>query len=169
MQVIKFFILFLILITSSLIGKNIAKKYSNRLKELEDMSNALNIFKSKIVFTYSPIPEIFDEISSKIKGNIGLVFKNAKEKMAIETAEAAWEKAVEEVSSNLNKEDKYTIKTLAKLLGQTDAEGQVCQIEITKKFLDEQIKDAVEQKQKNEKLYSKLGVTIGLTIIIILV
>lgn len=168
MQIIKYFMLFLVLITSSLIGKGIAKKYSSRLKELEEMSNALNIFKSKIIFTYSPIPEIFEEISLQVKGNVGFIFKTAKEKMMEKTACTAWEEAVEEVPSNFNVEDKYTIKTLSKLLGQTDVEGQIGQIEITKKFLEEQIKEAIEQKQKNEKLYSKLGTTIGLAIVIIL-
>lgn len=168
MQIIKYFILLLILISSSVIGKSIAKKYSNRVKELEEMSNALNIFKSKIIFTYSPIPEIFEEISTKAKGNVSAIFKKAKGKMREMTAGIAWEQAVEEVQSNLNEEDKYTIKTLSKLLGQTDVEGQVGQIEITKKFIEEQIKEAIEQKQKNERLYSKLGTTIGLAIVIIL-
>ena len=84
------------------------------------------------------------------------------------TANIAWEEAIEEVTSNLNKEDKYTLKTLSKLLGQTDVEGQISQIDITQKFLEEQIKEASEQKQKNEKLYGKLGTTIGLAIVIIL-
>ena len=61
------------------------------------------------------------------------------------------------------------MKTLSKLLGQTDSDGQVSQIEITEKFLDTQIKEAVEDKQKNEKLYTRLGTIIGLAIVIILV
>ncbi len=168
MQVIRYFMLFLILISSSLLGRYIAKRYGNRLKELEEMRTALNIFKSKISFTYSPIPEIFEEISQNLKGNIGRIFEVSKEKMKNTTANIAWEEAIEEVPSNLNKEDKYTLKTLSKLLGQTDVEGQISQIDITQKFLEEQIKEASEQKQKNEKLYSKLGTTIGLAIVIIL-
>ena len=169
MQIIKYFMLFLVLITSSLIGKSIAKKYGNRLKELEEMKTALNIFKSKINYTYSPIPEIFEELSVKIKGNIGNIFKKSREKMENSTASVAWEEAIEEVSSNLNKDDKDTLKTVSKLLGQTDLEGQKSQIDITQKFLEEQIKEANEQKQKNEKLYSKLGTTIGLAIVIVLI
>ena len=63
MQVIRYFMLFLILISSSLLGRYIAKRYGNRLNELEEMRTALNIFRTKISFTYSPIPEIFEEIS----------------------------------------------------------------------------------------------------------
>lgn len=168
MQIIKYTLLLLILILSSLLGKYLAKRYKNRLKELEEMRTALNIFKTKINFTYSPIPEIFEEISKNISGNVGKIFKTAKEKMQNTTANIAWEEALEEVYSNLNDEDIYTLKNLSKLLGQTDIQGQTSQIDITQKFLETQIKEAVEEKQKNEKLYSKLGTTIGLAIVIIL-
>ena len=169
MQVIKYSILFLILLSSSLIGKYLSRKYLYRLEELEEMNSALNIFKSKIKFTYEPIPEIFQEISENSKKNIGKIFLEAKEKMKIDNANIAWEKAVEESNTNLKKEDKNIIKNLSKLLGQTDSEGQISQIEITQNFLETQIKEAIQEKQKNEKLYSRLGTTIGLAIVIILI
>lgn len=51
----------------------------------------------------------------------------------------------------------------------SDLEGQISQIEITEQFLETQIKQAEEEKQKNEKLYQKLGVIVGLAIVVILV
>ena len=79
------------------------------------------------------------------------------------------DEAVEELKSNLKTEDKQTIKTLSKLLGSTDTDGQISQIEVTETFLEKQIREAEEEKQKNEKLYKKLGATIGLAIVIILI
>lgn len=169
MQYIKYFILFLVLISCSLIGKYLSKKYVYREKELNEMKSALNVLKSKIKFTYSPIGEIFEEISKNTSKNIAMIFSLAKEKMNRITANQAWEEAIEEANINLTKEDKQTLKTLSKLLGQTDVEGQVSQIDVTQKFLEIQMKEAHEQRQKNEKLYSKLGITIGLAIVIILV
>lgn len=169
MQVIKYFILFLIVLSSSLIGRFLSKRYIYRLEELEEMKNALSMFKSKIKFTYEPIPEIFEEISKNTNRNIGEIFKNAKDKMKNNNANIAWEEAVDETITNFKKEDKYVIKTLSKLLGQIDAEGQTSQIEITQNFLEKQIKEAEEEKNKNVKLYSRLGTTIGLAIVIILI
>lgn len=169
MQMIKYTILFLILLGSSLIGKFLSKKYVHRLEELEEMQNALNIFKSKIKFTYEPIPEIFDEIAKNSKSNIANIFEVAKEKIEQNSASIAWEQAVEETTTNLKEEDKNIIKTLSKLLGQTDIEGQTSQIEITQNFLQTQIKEAEEEKQKNEKLYTRLGTIMGLAIVIVLV
>lgn len=168
MQVIKYFILFLIMVLSTMIGRFLSKKYIYRLTELEEMKNALNIFKSKIKFTYEPIPEIFEEIAKNTNKNVGKIFEAAKEKMKNENANVAWEQAVDDTITNLKKEDKYVLKTLSKLLGQTDVEGQTSQIEITQSFLETQIKEAQEEKIRNEKLYSRLGITIGLAIVIIL-
>ena len=61
MYILKYFMLLMIFIASSLIGKFISKKYSYRLEELEKLKNSLNIFKTKIKFTYEPIPEIFNK------------------------------------------------------------------------------------------------------------
>jgi len=168
MQILKYFLLLIILVACSLIGKYLSKKYVLRVTELEEIRNALNMLESKIKFTYEPIPEIFKEIAKNTSQNIGQVFYFAKEKMKTKTANIAWEEAVEESKNNLSKEDKDTLKTLSKLLGQTDVEGQVSQIKITQKFLETQLKEAQELKEKNERLYSKLGTTIGLTIVIIL-
>ena len=101
----------------SLIGKIIAKKYSYRVEELEEMKNALNIFKNKIKFTYSPIGEIFEEISqnTSIK-NISNIFTQAKNNMNNQTAGEAWDKSLEEINTNMKEEDIKKLKSLSKLL-----------------------------------------------------
>ena len=66
--------------------------------------------------------------------NISKIFEQAKEKMKEETANIAWEQSIEESKGNLKKEDKQILKTMSKLLGQTDVEGQISQIEITENF-----------------------------------
>ena len=133
MQFIKYSMLLLVFISSTLIGKYIAQHYYYRLKELEDIRTALNILKSKIKFTYEPLPEIFNEIAKNINKNIAQLFENSTKKM------------------------------------ENNSEGQISQIEVTENFLDNQIKQAQEEKNKNEKLYKKLGSTIGLAIVIILI
>ncbi len=168
MQIIRYIILLLILAISSIIGKMLSKKYVRRLEELEEMQNALNILKNKIKFTYEPIPEIFEEISSTSNKNIGNIFKSAKIKMNNSNANIAWQESIQESTNNLTQEDKNVLMSLSKLLGQTDIEGQISQIEITEKFLENQIQEALKEKQKNEKLYLKLGTITGLAIVIML-
>ena len=169
MNIIKAILFVGIFVLSILIGKQISRKYVEREKELKDMKNALNIFKTKIKFTYQPMGEIFEEISNTMKNNVGDIFKSAKEKLINRSAKDAWESAIEKNENNLNEDDRQILKTLSKMLGQTDVEGQVSQIEVTEEFLDKQIKLAEQEREKNEKLYKKLIPTIGLAIIIILI
>lgn len=169
MIIIKSFILFGIFIISAIIGKMLSEKYINRVNELQEMKNALNIFKTKIKFTYEPIPKIFENIGKNSSNNIGKLFISAKNKMENDIASNSWQEAVNEYTGFLNKEDKHIIKMLSKQLGETDVDGQVSQIEVTEKFLDEQINQAQQEKEKNVKLFQKLGITAGLMIVIILI
>ena len=81
----------------------------------------------------------------------------------------AWEKAVDESSNNFTNEDITIIKGLSKLLGKTDLEGQLMQIELTIKLIDEQLIEATNLQTKNTKLYKTLGATIGLALMIIFI
>lgn len=157
-----------IFLTCSIIGILKSRKYVYRVNELRDFKNALSIFKSKINFTYEPIPEIFDQISESMESNISGIFRKASYNMNFKSAGEAWNTAMETDILNLNAEDKTILKNLGKLLGKTDLKGQLNQIELTSSFLDNQIKKAETERAKNEKLYRTLGMVLGLAIVIIL-
>lgn len=168
MLIVKIFIYSFIFLTCSMIGILKSKKYVYRVNELKEFKNALNMFKAKIKFTYEPIPEIFTQIANTTEPEIGSVFKIASNNMKFCAAGEAWSKAIDTDLLNINLEDKNILKDLSKLLGATDLEGQISQIEITNTFLDQQIKKAEKEREKNEAIYRKLGVIIGLSIVIIL-
>lgn len=166
---IKVFILLFIFLGSLQAGKIIAKKYSNRVIELKEMKNALNMFLTKIKFTYESVPESFQEIGNNIGGNVGKIFRTASENMKEKSAGEAWEETIEKVETSLTEEDKGIIKKLGRMLGKTDLEGQVSEIKLVQDFLNTQIELAEKEKQKNEKLYKTLGGVVGLAVVIILV
>ena len=168
MQFVKYIELLLLLAATSYIGILISKKYLYRVKELKDMKNALNIFATKINFTYEPIPEIFMEISKKIEANVGNIFYVASKNMDEQNAGTAWVQALENVQTNMNKEDIEVLKGLSNLLGKVDLEGQIGEVKLVENFLDTQINKAEEEKNKYSKLYKSLGITVGLAIVIIL-
>jgi len=165
---IKIIIYSFIFLTSSGIGLLVSKKYEERVNELKEFKNALNIFKTKIKFTYEPIPEIFAEISNSINSKPGKIFKIASNNMKLLAAGEAWSIAIDTEFLSINEEDKNILKNLSKLLGQTDIEGQLNQIELTSSFLDKQIEKAESERGKNEKMYRTLGMVIGLAIVIVL-
>lgn len=169
MIILKYIIMCLVLLISILLGNIISKRYVLRVKELKDFENALNIIESKIKFTYEPLPEIFIQTSKLLSENISNIFKNASNYMKELSSEEAWNKGIEKTSTYLNKEDIENIKCFGKMLGKTDKEGQISQLELTKTFIGMQIKKAKEEEEKNSKLYKTLGVVCGLALVIVLI
>lgn len=171
MYLIKFMLLVILFCTSTAIGILISKKYSTRVQILKDLKNALNMFEVKINFSFETIPEIFKEISDKFGGTVAKIFSGTIKYINEDNflAGEAWEKSVETNGFSLKKEDINSLKSLGKMLGRTDIDGQVSQIELVNSFLEKQINDAVESKNKNEKMYKKLGVIVGLVLVIVLI
>lgn len=169
MVLLKCVLLILVFVVATYIGILSASKYKNRVVDLKEMQSALNMLGTKIKFTYSPLPDIFEEISEHVNPNISHVFRMASIKMDSMNATDAWEQAIDISYTNLNKEDISTVKGLGKLLGKTDVEGQISEIELVKKFLEIQIDKAENECNKNEKLYKTLGIVSGMGIVIILI
>jgi len=169
MLVLKIVMLFAVFGTISTIGVKISNRYTERANNLKQIKKALNIFETKIMYTYEPIPDVFLEISKKIKGDVGKLFWDASRNMSLDFAGDAWEKSLNNSNIMLLEDDKEALRSLGKLLGSTDIDGQLSQIRLVNGFLNEQIKEAIEQKDKNEAMYKKLGIIVGLAVVIVLV
>lgn len=166
---LKSIIICIIIFLTSYLGIIKSQKYSFRVYELKQIKEALSIFKSKIMYTYETIPSIFNEISSLLSGNVTSLFKVSAEKMIENTAQNSWNYAIDNCANSLNKEDIEIVRTLGNLLGKTDKEGQIAEIELVQTFLNSQIDKAEIENSKNEKLYKKLGVLAGVSIGILLI
>ena len=132
------------------------------------MKKALNIFEAKIIYENDTIPQIFLEISRKINNVVGSIFYDASNRMKLEFAGEAWERSIDDSKIMLLEDDKEALKSLGKLLGSTDVSGQISQLKLVNSFLDEQIRDATMSKEKNEKIYKKLGIIVGLAVVVVL-
>lgn len=171
MIILKSTILIFIFLGSTSIGWIISKRYSKRVEELKEIQTDLNILENKIKFSREALNEIFIQIGQSSKNKIGEIFKTASINLKLNTTKEAWQKSIEENAKNLSleKEDIKIIEDLGNTLGKTDVEGQISQIELTKKFIEVQISKAEEERKKNEKMYKSLGSLIGLAIVIILI
>ena len=116
MQVFKFILLFLVFGGTSYVGVLTSKRYSNRTEELKQIKTVISMLETKIKFTYEPLPEIFEQISKAMPNNIGKIFEVANTKLKNSTVKVAWKEAVDNVSLNINKEDKAILKELGNLL-----------------------------------------------------
>ncbi len=168
MQGIKYILLTGIFGFSTAIGFLISKSYQNRVVELKEFKNVLNIMKTKIKFTYEPLAEIFKQIAKENQTSIQRIFGQMANQLTYNQAKDVWEDCIQNADISIKQEDKDILKKLGKLLGQTDVDGQISEIEVTESFLDMQIEKAEEEKKKNQKIYKTLGVVAGLVFVIIL-
>ena len=169
MIIIKNILLIFLFVMISGIGIIISDKYKKRVIDLKEMQMALNMFETKMKFTYEPIPSIFMQIAQNTKPNISRIFEQSAKKMKNLSAGDAWTQSINESKNYLKEEDKQILTSMNRLLGKTSIEGQISEIKLTSNFLNHQIKKAEEEEQKNKKMYKTLGVTLGLAIVIILI
>ena len=76
------------------------------------------------------------------------------EQIKYRSVEDVWTSCIQNADISIKQEDKNILKRLGKLLGQTDVEGQISEIEVTQSFLENQITKAEEERNKNKMKYS---------------
>lgn len=171
MEFFRYLFLIIILMGSTSIGFLLSKSYLNRLKELKNLEKLVNILKNKIKFTHKPLAEIFEETSLIEKNTkISNIFMKTSQNLKRMKLETAWTEALLEESFflNLKNEDIDLIKSFGNMLGKTDIDGQMSEINQFITLLNGQIAIAEEEKNKNSKMYKSLGTIVGLGIVIIL-
>ena len=120
MIVIKVIDICLIICICGYLGFSKSKKFSNRVKNLKNVKNALNIFKSKIEFTYEPIQDIFEGISKVVYQDKDNIFKTFCENIGPEDISIVWDNTIQNSKMEFNEDDKEILKMLGKMLGKTD-------------------------------------------------
>ena len=165
---LKMILLFLIFGICTMLGILKAKSYDSRVEELRKIKNALEMIKSKIEFTYEPIKDIFAEVTKVIYGGQENIFQTTTQNLEQNGITQSWMMAVEK-ENRLTKEDQATLKMFGKLLGKTDKDGQINEINVMSKLVDTQMEKAEQEKNKNYKLFKTLGGIVGIGICIILI
>lgn len=163
---IKYVNLLGILLISSYLGIYKSKEFENRVRELTRFQSSLIMFKSKLEFTHEPIRNIFKEISHVIYNDNNNIFENVVN--SNNDVYSSWMEGVNN-QNEFTKEDKEIIKTIGKLLGKTDLDGQVNEINLGINLVGKQLKEAEIEKNKNVKLYKTMGIVCGIGICIILI
>lgn len=167
-MILKFCLGLGIIFCSCKIGILISKKYILRLEELEEFKNNFQIIENKIKYTYETLEEIFYEIAEISSFNIANFFKDTASNLKKQGTEKAWKNEIKKMDSSLTKEDKEALKEFGTLLGKTNKEGQINQIKYVTELLEIQIEKAKIERDKNETIYKKLGLILGIGLVIII-
>lgn len=172
--IVKILLLFLVLVISTLIGFFISNRFSERVRELEDLIMALELFETKISYTYDSLIETFTYIADNLKTKIYRIFfitaEHLRENNNLSAGDVFRNVIDEEkIFLELNKKDIEILKSLSVSLGQVDLETQLKNINLVSELLNKQLNESYEEKNKNFKMYRNMGVLTGLVLIILLV
>lgn len=167
-MIIKMLLGISIIFCSCKIGILISRKYIYRLDELEEIKNDFQIIENKIKYTYEPLENIFTDISKLSSPNISEFFITVAGNIKNKGTEKAWKEAIRNLESSLTKEDKEVLEEFGRLLGKINKEGQINQIKYIGNLIEIQIEKAQKEREKNETIYKKLGLILGIGLVIII-
>lgn len=171
---IKVLLSILIIVSSFLIGYVISLSYSLRIKFLNDISYLINLLETEIDYSNTYLPDILYKISLDSKHKSTKIFSETYNNLLSSentSLQDAWKKSINNNYKKLpmSEKDKDILLDFGYSLGKTDKENQKKNIKYTIIKLENQLKEAENQKSKNERLYKNLGALIGIAIVIIII
>lgn len=163
----------LVMLSSSMIGFLVANSFHYRPRLLRDLQLALSMLETEIDYGHSPLPEALENISKNVDSNVAKLFTLAKKYLTSKEGLApneAWERAIHDYypDSHLAEADMEILRNFGKYLGFTDRQDQLKHIRLALTTLKQQERIAMEEKDKNEKLWKYLGVLSGIMVFLLL-
>ncbi len=144
------------------IGLEIKKVYAVRVRYLEDYTAFINELIEEISFFESPIGKFVEGIKE---------FKKKEFRKTLDEFEKAVSESREFVLKNvyLNKRDVEIIQNCFNSIGKTDAATQLTNLKNSKIYAEGMLKRAEKEYKTKGQLYGKLGILLGLAVMIIVV
>ncbi|MDU1443760.1 MAG: stage III sporulation protein SpoIIIAB [Clostridium cochlearium] len=163
----------LTIVSSTAIGFLYSNKFKKRVHQLKNIENSVYEIKNEILYTYTPLPEIFYKTSQKSSFPINELFESISDSLKTNEVNSVYEAFIKgfqgiKEKMDLKKEDIDIILNLAKTFGESDVQGHINIISLTLEELKKQIDEGEVAMKKNIKMYRYLGFTIGMMIVITL-
>jgi stage III sporulation protein AB len=163
----------LILTVTTWIGFELAKKYSNRPKQLRQLKVALQALEAEIMYGHTPLYEAMDNVAHLSKEPLRTFFHSFSTQLqeGAQSVKEAWQSSLDKVWSDtaLRQEEYEVLRQFGETLGQHDRESQQKHITLAIHHLEKEEKDAKDNQHKYERMMKSLGFLSGLLLIILLV
>lgn len=163
----------LIFLLCTLIGFLYSEKFKMRYYQLKAIYKTITILQNEVVFSNTPLPEAFQEVSRKCRKPLNVVLLNASKNLykgididVYSCFKRIYEENIDEFF--LLKEDVSILEDFLKILGESGVYGQEKIFNLCLENLRINMNEAFEECKKNTKLYKYLGVCVGAMISIIL-
>ena len=168
----KIIAILLIIAACSVIGFEISNGFARRTKNLRLWKDALRIMEAEIVYSQTPVTQVFRNLSKQLPHPMKEFFEQLSKDMASERMDLyeIWSKKIEQFTGvfHLKSEDVEILKQFGRTLGKYDILQHEKQIQLTMTHLDRKATEANEQNAKFGKMSRALGVLSGIFIALLL-
>lgn len=150
-----------------LLGQALAKALSTREKALATLCHGLALLATEIDYGATPLPQALLQISQRLDGEVGNLFRSAACRLQKEkgvTADVAWQEALaaSEERLPLNGGDMAILYRFGQGLGQSHREDQLRRLQLIGEQLTQRQKEAIVSCQKQGKVWRSLGWSAGI-------
>jgi stage III sporulation protein AB len=163
----------LIIFAAYFMGCQVCSLYQRRVRYLEEIIFALEMFQAEVKYGLTPLPQAFQKIGRKMKQPVGSLFGDFSANLlqgrglsALECWKSALAKRGPELA--LTAEQMELLERLGSAWGQGDKDGQGRQISFMQEVLRHALDGARKERQKNDKLFRYLGLLGGVTVVLFL-
>lgn len=161
----------LIMCTTIVTGIQIGNSFAIRVKEIRQLILSIQLMETEMSYSHLPLQAIFLRISEKVDQPLRLFYN----RMALvldasidnfgEHWEAEWDTMEEK--SELKAQEIEVMKQFGRTLGTHSIVQQKKHIKLTMTYLEKVQEEAIERKQRYEKMSKTLGILIGLVVVIL--
>ena len=154
---------------------HIGIEMSNMLKAREEILTEyitfVTLVKNEMIYMRDTLPHAFEICRQKLKTNlkdvIGAIVVDM-EKYGVEKVDISIESNVNNLDV-LEEEERQIISSTLKNLGRSDVDSQINIINNSIEVVKRQIKEAIDKKNKNTKVYKTVGIITGLIVVVIFI
>lgn len=163
----------MIILSSSFLGFSYSRVYSERLNNLINFQNCLQILETEIIYGANPLPDALREVYFKGNKKVSYIFNEIREFLVNNKDLSVYDgflHVVPEMKENLcfKEQDIEIILSFGRSLGISNRIDQEKYFKVASVQLKRQQKEAEEEKMKNGKMYKSLGILIGFGIVLAL-
>lgn len=147
------------------------RRLFDRVAMLRALSAALARLERELSFHLAPLPRLFEALAVQAGAPVSGFFAHCAQGMGnlgTVPLSALWESGLDSNLATLTQEERQTMHELGAVLGRYDGERQRQALREAAERLDEHITAAVEQRDRLGRVYSALGITGGLFLLILI-
>jgi|SRR5699024_3566574 len=159
--------------STSLVGIDISRQLTLRTGQLRMFIYSLQMIEAEMTYSHDSLQQIFTNVHKKTSFPLSAFYDQLAKRLTKPVADffSIWDEelTILEKQSMLKKQELDILRQFGKNIGNHTIEQQQKQIKLTIYYLQKQLDEAVEQKNKYDKTIKSISFLFGVLIVLILI